>query len=103
MDIAGFSIGQLVHHRLFDYRGVIIDVDPQFMLSEEWYQQVAKSRPDKNQPWYRVLVHNAVHETYVAQSNLEPETDKDEINHPEVDNYFDAFIDGHYLMVRRAN
>ncbi len=103
MDIAGFSIGQLIHHRLFDYRGVIIDVDPQFMLSEEWYQQVAKSRPAKNQPWYRVLVHNAVHETYVAESNLESDSDPDEINHPEIDNYFDAFIEGHYLMVRRSN
>lgn len=23
-----FSIGDVVHHKLFDYRGVIVDVDP---------------------------------------------------------------------------
>ena len=103
MNKAAFCIGQLVHHRLFDYRGVVIDVDPKFMLSEEWYQQVAKSRPDKNQPWYRVLVHNAVHETYVAESNLNPDPDQDEINHPEVENYFDAFMDGYYHLAKRSN
>ena len=53
---AHFSIGELVHHKLFDYRGVIIDVDPRLMLSDEWYEAVARSRPPKDQPWYRVLV-----------------------------------------------
>ncbi|MCU7879607.1 MAG: heat shock protein HspQ [Candidatus Thiodiazotropha sp. (ex Lucinoma aequizonata)] len=43
-----FSVGDLVYHRLFDYRGVVVDVDPQFMLSEEWYENVARSRPPKD-------------------------------------------------------
>jgi len=60
---AQFSIGDLVHHKLFDYRGVVFDVDPRLMLSEEWYEAVARSRPPKDQPWYRVLVHDAIHET----------------------------------------
>ena len=47
---AKFSIGQLVHHVLFDYRGVIVDVDPHFLGSEEWYANVAKSRPPKDRP-----------------------------------------------------
>ena len=66
-----FSIGQLVHHRLFDYRGVIVDVDPFFLGSEEWYEHVAKSKPPKDQPWYHVLVHGGNGRTYVAQRNLE--------------------------------
>ncbi len=103
MRTAAYSIGQLIHHRLFDYRGVIVDVDPEFMLTEEWYQQVAKSRPAKDQPWYRVLVHNAIHETYVAESNLEPDTEAEPISHPETANYFAAFEDGHYLLTKRAN
>jgi heat shock protein HspQ len=45
-----FSIGQLVHHRLFDYRGVIADVDPTFQGTEEWYEQMARSRPPKTSP-----------------------------------------------------
>lgn len=100
---ATFSIGQLVHHRLFNYRGVVVDVDPHFMLSEAWYQQVAKSRPPKDAPWYRVLVHNAVHETYVAERNLEPDESLDPISHPELEQYFDAFVEGHYHLARQAN
>jgi heat shock protein HspQ len=68
---ARFSPGDLIHHRLFDYRGVIVDVDPRMMLSDEWYETVARSRPPKDQPWYRVLVHNSANETYVAERNLE--------------------------------
>ncbi|MFI0460110.1 MAG: heat shock protein HspQ, partial [Candidatus Thiodiazotropha endolucinida] len=67
---AKFGVGELVYHRLFDYRGVIVDVDAKFMLSDEWYDQVARTRPPKDQPWYRVLVHSANNETYVAERNL---------------------------------
>ena len=71
MKQAKFNIGQIVHHKMFDYRGVIYDVDPVFNGTEEWYQAVAKSRPPKNEPWYHVLVDQASHETYVAEQNLE--------------------------------
>ena len=33
-----FSVGELVHHRLFDYRGVIVDVDQNFRGTEDWYE-----------------------------------------------------------------
>ena len=45
-----FSVGELVHHRLFDYRGVIVDVDKDFQATDEWYEAVAKSRPPKISP-----------------------------------------------------
>jgi heat shock protein HspQ len=70
---ARFAVGDLIHHRLFDYRGVIVDVDPGFQASDEWYEAVAKSRPPKDKPWYHVLVHEAAHTTYVAERNLEPD------------------------------
>ncbi|OUS11312.1 DNA-binding protein, partial [Gammaproteobacteria bacterium 53_120_T64] len=59
-ELAKFTIGQLVQHRLFAYRGVIYEVDPVFMLSEQWYQQMATSCPPKEEPWYHVLVDNAI-------------------------------------------
>ena len=100
---AKFAVGQLVHHKLFDYRGVIVDVDAEFRGTEEWYAQVARSRPPKDQPWYRVLVHDAMHETYVAERNLEEDNKADLINHPLVDAYFDGF-DGHrYQILRPSN
>ena len=85
---AQFHIGQLIHHRLFDYRGVIVDVDPVYQGSEEWYDQIASSRPPKDKPWYRVLVHQAEHETYVAERNLEPDDSREPIRHPLLDEFF---------------
>ena len=100
---ARFSIGELAQHKLFDYRGVILDVDPHFMLSDEWYETVARSRPPKDQPWYRVLVHEAMHETYVAERNLEPDTSDEPILHPLIESCFHSFSDGRYLTAGRAN
>ena len=100
---AKFDVGQLVQHKLFDYRGVIVDVDPVFQGSEEWYQQVARTKPPKDQPWYHVLVHNADNETYVAERNLEPDTFSDPIRHPLVTEIFDTFIDGRYSRSHSNN
>lgn len=95
---AKFFVGQLIAHELFDYRGVVIDVDPYFMLTDQWYQLMAKSRPPKDYPWYRVLVHNSNHETYVAEQNLRAAPEHDAVNHPDIKNYFSRF-DGHkYLL-----
>ncbi len=98
---ASWSIGQLVHHKLFDYRGVVFDVDAHFMLSDEWYEQVARSRPPKDEPWYRVLVDGSEQETYVAQRNLEADTSQRPIEHPLIDYYFTGFADGRYLAGRQ--
>ena len=100
---AHFSIGELVQHKLFDYRGVIIDVEPRLMLSDEWYDTVARSRPPKDQPWYRVLVHDSMNETYVAERNLEADTSGAPIRHPLIETCFRSFSDGHYLTAGRMN
>ena len=91
---ARFSVGQLVTHKLFNYRGVIIDVDPDYQGTEDWYDQVALTRPPKDKPWYRVLVHNASHETYVAERNLEIDDSKSPINHPMISSIFCNFVNG---------
>lgn len=98
-----FSVGDLVQHRLFEYRGVVVDVDPQFMLSEEWYDKVARTRPPKDKPWYRVLVDNATHETYVAERNLAPDDSDDPIHHPLVEHFFTRFADGRYVTDLQLN
>ena len=100
---AKFSVGQLVRHKRFGYRGVVVDVDPIFQGSESWYEQVALSRPPKDRPWYRVIVHEADHETYVAERHLEPDLSAEPVQHPLVNVVFDAFSDGRYISHRRAN
>ena len=98
-----FSVGDLIHHRRFGYRGVIVDVDACFEGSEAWYEQVARSRPPKDQPWYHVLPHGSAHTTYVAERNLEPDLRLEPIDHPLLSRFFDDFRDGRYVAARRVN
>ena len=103
MSAPKFSIGQLIHHRKFDYRGVIVDVDPEFNGSQEWYELVARSRPPKDAPWYHVLVDGARHSTYVAERHLEPDGTGEQIQHPALGEFFDRFEDGYYRMRGRPH
>lgn len=103
MSAPKFSIGQLIHHRKFDYRGVIVDVDPEFSGSEEWYELMARSRPPKDAPWYHVLVDGARHSTYVAERHLEPDETGEQIQHPALGEFFDRFEDGRYWMRSRPH
>lgn len=98
---AKFFVGQVVNHVLFNYRGVIFEIDPEFMLSGEWYEQMAKSRPPKDEPWYHVLVDNSVHSTYVAQQNLLAELEPEAIRHPAIEEVFAGFHDGKYQVRKK--
>lgn len=103
MGAARFDVGSTIHHRRFGYRGVIVDVDPGFQGSEEWYEQVALSRPPRDAPWYHVLVHDAAHRTYVAERNLEADASGEPIRHPELALFFARFENGRYVSRRSAN
>lgn len=83
-----FYIGQIIQHKLFNYRGIIFDVDFKYSGTDEWYENVAHSRPSKDQPWYKVLVDNEIRETYVAEQNLYSSTTKNTINNPFIGLYF---------------
>ncbi len=96
MKEAKFSIGQIIHHQKFNYRGVIFDVDPIFSLTNEWYEEIAKSKPPKDTPWYHVLKDNSEQTTYVAEQNLTDAKSILPINHPLINYYFDNFLDGKY-------
>jgi heat shock protein HspQ len=100
---AMFSVGEIVHHKLFDYRGVIIDVDPEYRGTDEWYEKVALSRPPKNRPWYHVLRDGTDNQTYVAERNLEADGSDDPIHHPDLDDYFFGQADGIYVPRRQGN
>ena len=100
---AKFKIGQIINHRLFDYTGVVFDIDPIFQGSEEWYEQVARSCPPKNKPWYHVLVHAAEHSTYVAEQNLDLEEQPKAIQHPLVNSFFTKFDGLQYNLKTKPN
>lgn len=100
---AKFSVGQIVHHTLLNYRGVVVDVDPIFQSSELWYELVATSKPPKDKPWYHILVDNEDFITYVAEQNLEEDSNATPIMHPEVDYFFSGIKNGMYIARRTRN
>ena len=88
---AKFSIGDIVKHKHFEFRGVIYDVDFEFNNSEEWYQSIPKNvRPRKDQPFYHLLAENneITYEAYVSEQNLTQDTSKEPIRHPLVNEVF---------------
>lgn len=92
-----FAVGEVVHHLKYDYRGVIVDVDAIFSGSQEWYEQMAVSRPPKDRPWYHVLVDGAEHSTYVAERHLERDTSGEQVVHPALGRFFNRFARGRYF------
>jgi len=98
-----FSVGQIVHHRKFGYRGAVFDVDFEFQGTDEWYQQVALSRPPKDKPWYHVLVDNGGSATYVAERHLEPAENLEAVDHKLIDVFFQGIENGVYISRVRSN
>ena len=100
---ARFGIGEVVRHRLFDFRGVIFDVDPVFANSEEWYQAIPEEiRPSKDQPFYHLLAENgeSSYVAYVSQQNLVPDLAAGPVDHPAIDGLFERFAEGRYELKR---
>lgn len=98
---ARFAIGDVVRHRLFDFRGVIFDVDPVFANSEEWYQAIPEDiRPRKDQPFYHLLAENAEQSyvAYVSQQNLVVDESEEPVDHPDIKGLFDDYRDGRYWL-----
>ena len=88
---AKFSIGDVVKHKHFDFRGVIYDVDFEFNNSEEWYQSIPKNvRPKKDQPFYHLLAENdeITYEAYVSEQNLLTDDSNEPIKHPLINEIF---------------
>jgi heat shock protein HspQ len=100
---ARFSIGEVVRHRLFDFRGVIFDVDPVFANTDEWDEAIPEAvRPDKDQPFYHLLAENmeSSYVAYVSQQNLVPDESDEPIDHPAIPGLFNDFADGRYALRR---
>lgn len=100
---ARFGIGDVVKHRLFDFRGVIFDIDPVFANSDEWYEAIPEDvRPRKDQPFYHLLAENAdsSYIAYVSQQNLVADDSEEPIDHPAIDGLFDGYAAGRYTLKR---
>jgi heat shock protein HspQ len=97
--IAKYTIGQVVRHRVYPFRGVVFDIDPLFANTEEWYQSIpAELRPHKDQPFYHLFAENADTEyvAYVSEQNLLPDDSGEPVRHPQVAEVFDRDDRGGY-------
>lgn len=96
---AKFQIGQVVRHRVFPFRGVIFDVDPEYANTEEWWNAIpAEVRPTRDQPFYHLLAENAETEyvAYVSEQNLVSDESGTPMRHSQVDAFFDPQTSGQY-------
>ena len=99
--VAHFAIGDIVRHRLFDFRGVVFDIDPVFANSDEWYQAIpAEVRPPREQPFYHLFADNgdSTYVAYVSQQNLLADGEAGPVEHPSVDEIFDGLREGRYRL-----
>jgi heat shock protein HspQ len=96
---AKYSIGQVVRHRVYPFRGVVFDIDPLFSNTEEWYESIpAEVRPHKDQPYYHLFAENAETEyvAYVSEQNLLPDDSGEPLRHPQVAEIFVRDDEGSY-------
>jgi heat shock protein HspQ len=100
---ARFGVGEVVRHRLFDFRGVVFDIDPVFANSDAWYEAIpAAVRPSREQPFYHLLAENAdsSYVAYVSQQNLLSDSENGPVDHPQVPELFEGFAEGRYRLRR---
>ena len=100
---ARFGIGDVVRHKMYDFRGVVFDVDPVFANSEEWWESIPQeARPEREQPYYHLLAENgeSSYIAYVSQQNLTEDGEGGAVEHPSVDELFEEFGEGRYRLRR---
>ncbi|MFH1516443.1 MAG: heat shock protein HspQ [Pseudomonadota bacterium] len=99
--VAKFQIGQVVRHRMFPFRGVIFDVDPQFANTAEWYESIPEEvRPRKDQPFYHLFAENerTHYVAYVSEQNLLPDDSDTPLTHPDILDWFNLTGGGTYEL-----
>ena len=96
-----FNIGDIVKHRIYPFRGVIVDVDPEFSNTEEWYQSIpAEIRPSREQPYYHLMAENTetFYTAYVSQQNLVGDGENGPLEHPDLEEIFSGMDQGKYHL-----
>lgn len=90
-----FAPGELVQHRRYHYRGLVVDFDVRCRAHKAWYER-NRTQPERDQPWYHVLVDGSTLVTYAAETSLDADTSGQPVHHPLVPQLFDGFENGRY-------
>lgn len=96
---ARYTVGDVVRHRVYAFRGIVFDIDPVFDNTEEWWLSIPEEvRPAKDQPFYHLLAENEETEyiAYVSEQNLLPDDSGAPVHHPKVSELFQIDDEGRY-------
>jgi heat shock protein HspQ len=99
---AKYGLGDIVRHRLYPFRGIVFDIDPEFANTEEWWLSIPEElRPRKDQPYYHLLAENDETEyvAYVSEQNLLPDQSGRPLRHPKLLKMFAADGRGRYRLI----
>lgn len=102
MKTAKFNIGDVVVHTKQGYRAVIVDIDPIFQASGRLNPRAQKEAFAIRNPWYRLLVDDSSHMTYVEECHLSEALNRDEINNPKVTEFLNKAQLG-YMAQRKSH
>ncbi|XP_046332683.1 uncharacterized protein [Haliotis cracherodii] len=97
-----YRVGQVIRHKIWGYRGIIVGWDHQARAPESWIKQMhGKGKGHyRTQPNYSILVDTrdriSPQTTYVPQENLEVIVHM-QVIHPDIDNYFENFDGAQYI------
>src|SRR3546814_13496471 len=93
--------------RISDWSSDVCSSDlPEFANSEEWWESIPEAvRPAKEQPFYHLLAENEENSyvAYVSQQNLEHDDSDVPVHHPAIDQLFNAFEQGRYVLRRERS
>jgi heat shock protein HspQ len=89
-DTPRFELGEVIEHLNYGYRGVIVEFDSTCQAPDDWYQS-NQTQPNRNQPWYHILVDGNQQVTYVAQSNLSYDTSGGSVVHGMINLFFSGY------------
>ena len=94
-----FEPGDVIEHLHYKYRGVIVDFDLSCQAPADWYQS-NQTQPERNQPWYHILVDGNQQITYVAQSNLKCDHSNDQVVHGMINLFFSGYNNNDHKYIR---
>lgn len=100
---AEYNIGQVIFHKHYNFRGVIVDVDAEFSADDEWYNINAKNHPPKDRPWYHVLVDDGTSIAYVSEQNISSDLSDLEVHNPLLLDLLGTNDAGEYISIQTMN
>ena len=94
-----FAAGDVIFHKKYSYRGVIVSIDDRCQAPDDWYQ-ANQTQPNRKQPWYHILVDGNQQVTYVAQSNLKYDKLGSPVVHPMLNLFFYGHVESENKYLR---